>query len=89
MAPAAGPGGDVVMQSRLFAVRTIRGARQPWLGVCGETKWPSSPEAIAIHLQMKEAFDSPFCMFHEALSICGRQEIRPILIGNYIRKLND
>lgn len=38
---------------------------------------------------MKEAFDSPLFMFHEALNVCGRQEIRHILIGNYIRKLND
>lgn len=28
-------------------------------------------------------------LFHEALHVCGRQEIRHILIGNYIRKLND
>lgn len=57
------------------------------LGVCGKTT--KFPEAGVSHLQMKEAFDSPLFMFHEALNVCGRQEIRHILIGNYIRKLND
>lgn len=52
-------------------------------------KWPSSLEARVSHLQMKETFDSLLFMFHEALNVCGRQEIRHILIGNYIRKLND
>lgn len=50
---------------------------------------PSSPEARVSHLQMKGAFNSVFFMFHEALNVCGRQEIRHILIGNYIRMLND
>lgn len=37
----------------------------------------------------KGGFDFLLFVFHEALHVCGRQEIRHILIGNYIRKLND
>lgn len=34
-------------------------------------------------------FDFLLFIFHEVLHVCDRQEIRHILIGNYIRKLND
>lgn len=38
---------------------------------------------------MEEGFDFLLVSINEDSNVCGRQEIQQILIGNYVRKLND
>lgn len=65
-------------------VRSLRAVQHSSLQVCAKPASGHGQPPLD-----KGGFDFLLFIFHEALHVCGRQEIRHILIGNYIRKLND